>query len=61
MSNCLDVMRVRGPNYPLVYKNYTNIKNKKIYKIANLISDLDRNLTKKVKNNREVFIKKLNS
>ena len=24
-----DVMRVRGPNYPLVYKNYTNIKNKK--------------------------------
>ena len=57
-----DVMRVRGPNYPLVYKNYTNIiYKKKKYKIANLISDIDKNLTKKVKDNREVFIKKLNS
>lgn len=58
-----DVMRVRGPNYPLVYKNYTNIKYKKNkkYKIANLISEIDNDLTKKVKDNREVFIKKLNS
>ena len=58
-----DVIRVRGPNYPLVYKNYTNKKNRKNkkYRIANLISEIDSNLKENVKNNLKVFINQLNS
>jgi len=42
-----DVMRVRGPNYPIVYKNYTktSVAKKKKFKLAKLQSYTDQNVS----------------
>ena len=58
---CFDVMRVRGPNYPLVYKNYIKKldSNKKTYNFAHLTGYCDKYISKAANNNFNQFIDSL--